>query len=143
MTRPRLPALLAAALLSACTADPSGSGARDVRYQADRAAYTSADSITTILLNQSDGDVGYNLCVATLEKRAGGGWVRVQRTPEHPCALPLFTLRPGESATFREPAGHVPGDGTYRLRTRIETPLAGRVLSVATDPFEVRAPRAQ
>lgn len=142
MNRPRLLALLAVAVLPACATLPSGSDADGVRYEADRAAYTSADEIVTVLRNDSDREVGYNLCVAVVEKRLGGGWVRAERSPEHPCILPLYTLRPGETATYREPASHFPGDGTYRLRTRIETPVSGRALDVTTDPFEVRAPRA-
>jgi hypothetical protein len=143
MNRLRLFALLATAILPACSALPSGGSALDgVRYEADRTAYTSADSVTTVLRNESDRDVGYNLCVATLEKRMGGGWIAVQRNPEHPCTMPLYALRPGETATFREPASRYPGDGVYRLRTRIETPISGRALDVVTGAFEVRAPRA-
>ena len=142
MKRPRLLALLAVAVLPACATLPSGSNVDGVRYEADRAAYTSADSIVTVLRNDSDRNVGYNLCVAVVEKRVGGGWVRVERTPEHPCILPLYVLRPGESATYREAASRFPGDGTYRLRTRIETPISGRALDVTTGPFAVRAPRA-
>lgn len=143
MKRPHILALLAAATLSACSALPSGStGPAGVRYESDRAAYTSADEIVTVLRNESDRTVGYNLCTATLEKRMGGGWVAVQRTPEHPCLLPLYTLQPGESASYREPASRVPGDGTYRLRTRVEAPISGGAHSVVTNAFEVRAPRA-
>src|SRR5829696_2459261 len=103
MSRIRILPLLAAALLGACNlmTDPAFDG---VAYEADRREYTPQDSITTTLANTSDTDVGYNLCTSTLESRSGGAWTRVERNQQHPCTLPLFTLHPGESATYREPA---------------------------------------
>jgi len=138
MKRARFLTLLAAALLPACTAIPSGPGATDLLYEADQSTYTADESIVSRLVNASGRDVGYNLCAASLEKRIGGGWVRVQRNPEQPCVLPLYTLHPGETATYQEPASRVPGPGTYRLNTRIETPVSGRAMQIVTEPFTVQ-----
>ncbi|HEU0302337.1 MAG TPA: hypothetical protein VFR37_22960 [Longimicrobium sp.] len=127
---------LLAALLAAC-ALPTGGGDAKVSYDVDRASYGRHETISTALVNTSGEDAGYNLCVSVLEKRAGGGFRRVERTPEHPCALMLFTLHPGETATYTEPASVFPGPGTYRLRTTVEAPISGRRFSVVTDPFVV------
>jgi hypothetical protein len=138
MNRTRILSLAAVALLAACSGLMTDPQRTDVVYQADRQAYTAQDSIATVLLNTSQAEVGYNLCVATLEQRVGGGWTQVARSPEHPCALVLFTLAPGESAAWREPASAVPGPGTYRLRTSVEIPLSGSQRDVVTDPFTVQ-----
>ena len=66
MKRTSLLAVLAAALLSACSSTPSGPDG--VAYQADRSVYTPADNIVTSLVNTSEVDVGYNLCTAVLEQ---------------------------------------------------------------------------
>ncbi|HEY0017544.1 MAG TPA: hypothetical protein VGC13_14630 [Longimicrobium sp.] len=135
---PLLLALLPTALLSACCCGlPSDSAPVDVLYDADRSAYTPADSIVTRLENTSSADVGYNLCGAALERQSGGGWTRVMRTPEPTCAQSLQVLRPGESATYREPASAVPAPGTYRLRTRVEVPVSGPAKDVSTGYFTV------
>jgi hypothetical protein len=127
---------LLAALLAAC-ALPTGRDDVDVEYDVDRQAYQRHEDVSTVLVNASEEEAGYNLCVSVLEKRTGGGFRRVERTPEHPCALMLFTLLPGETATFTEPASAYPGPGTYRLRTTVETPISGRRVDVVTEPFVV------
>ncbi|HEX6367290.1 MAG TPA: hypothetical protein VF006_00075 [Longimicrobium sp.] len=134
MRRIRILAVAGVALLAACSglmSDPEP----NVVYQADRQAYTPQDSIVTSLVNTSDAEVGYNLCLTALEKRTSGGWTRVARNPEQPCILPLYILRPGESATYREAASRLPGPGIYRLRTAVETPVPGPQRDVVTDPF--------
>lgn len=135
--RVRILALAAAALLPACNgliSDPEP----NVVYEADRQVYAPQDEIVTTLVNTSEEPVGYNLCTSTVEQRVGGGWRRVERTPEHPCALILFSLAPGESATYREPASRFPGPGTYRLRTAIETPIPSPQRDIVTEPFTVQ-----
>jgi hypothetical protein len=134
----RILALAAVALLPACNGLLSDPDPVEVVYEADRQVYSPQDEIVTTLHNTSDTAVGYNLCTAALEERTGGGWKQVQRTPEHPCALILFTLAPGESATYREPASALPGPGTYRLRTAVEAPVPGPQRGVVTEPFTVQ-----
>lgn len=138
MNRIRILSLLSAVLLAACSGLLSEPAPAGIDYQVDRREYTPRDTIVTILTNTSENDVGYNLCMAELEQRVGAGWTRVQRNPEQVCILPLYTLDPGETASYREPASHVPGPGTYRLRTRIETPVRGPAVYVTTDPFTVQ-----
>lgn len=138
MNRTRIVALAAAALLSACNGLMSDPDRVDVVYDADRGAYTARDTIVTTLVNTSDTGVGYNLCGAAVELRTTTGWTRVARNPEQPCILPLYILRPGERATYREAASRLPGPGVYRLRTRIETPVPGPSADVVTAPFTVQ-----
>jgi hypothetical protein len=128
---------LLAALLAACALPSGHDDDANLAYDADRASYARTDAVSTSLVNTSDQTAGYNLCVNVLEKRGGGGFRRVERTPEHPCALVLFTLHPGEVATFQEPASAFPGPGTYRLRTTVETPVSGRRVDVVTEAFVV------
>jgi hypothetical protein len=125
-----------AALLAACGL-PTGDDDTKLLYDADRESYDQRDTVYTSLVNASGQQAGYNLCVAELEKRTDSGFRRVERTPEHACALILFTLQPGETATFREPASAYPGPGIYRLRTTVETPVSGRRVEVVTEAFVV------
>jgi hypothetical protein len=134
----RILPLAAAALLGACNGLLSGSEPVDVVYEADRREYTRQDEIVTTLINTSDATVGYNLCDATLELRTSTGWKSVDRSTLRVCTQPLYILQPGESAIFREPASAIPASGTYRLRTRVETPVPGDAQYVTTDPFSVQ-----
>lgn len=141
-------ALLLPVVLAACSG--GGNGPLDpldnngvtvitgIHYQTDRTTYSRWDEIVSQLLNATDHDIGYNLCLARLERRVGGGWVEVRRTPERVCTMPLYILRPGQSTTYREPASVVPAPGTYRLRTTVEAPLNNGMRSVATEPFTVQ-----
>jgi hypothetical protein len=134
----RLLALAAATLLAACNGLVTDPVRTDVVYQADRQAYTPQDAILTSLINHSEARVGYNLCMSALEMQIAGGWTRVARNPEQPCILPLYSLNPGESATYREDASRLPGPGTYRLRTTVESPISGERREVVTDTFTVQ-----
>lgn len=141
-------ALLLTVALTACHGgennplSPLGSsGAATVpglRYETDRAAYSSSDEIVSQLVNASEHDVGYNLCTSALERRTGGGWAVVRRSPERPCILPLYILRPGQTTTYREPASAVPQPGTYRLRAQVEAPLNNGTRHITTPPFTVQ-----
>lgn len=111
---------------------------RGLRYETDRAAYSRNDEIVSQLVNASEHAVGYNLCTSALERRTGGGWAVVQRSPERPCILPLYILRPGQTTTYREPASAVPSPGTYRLRAQVEAPLNNGTRHITTPPFTVQ-----
>lgn len=137
MKRIRILPIVAAAVLAACNA-LTGSDPAGVEFDADRREYRPDDTIVATLLNTSDTDVGYNLCGAPLERLSGGSWTRVARNPETPCIQPLYVLRPGESASHREPAARVPGPGVYRLRTDVEAMRSGVRFDVVTEPFTVR-----
>lgn len=128
---------LLAALLAACSLPTGGADDPNLSYDVDRASYRRDETVSTVLVNGSEDAAGYNLCVSVLEKRTGGEFRRVERTPEHPCALVLFNLEPGASATFTEPAAAFPGPGVYRLRTTVETSVSHRRFDVLTDAFEV------
>lgn len=141
-------ALLLTAALAACGGgeknplSPLGSsGAATIpglAYTTNRTAYARNDEIVSQLVNTSERDVGYNLCTSALERRTGSGWVVVRRNPDHPCILPLYILRPGQTASYRELASVVPSAGTYRLRAHVETPLNNGMRHITTNPFTVQ-----
>ena len=128
---------LLTALLAACALPTGGDDDPNVAYDVDRASYGRDEAVSTVMVNHTGEVAGYNLCIATLERRVGGGFRRVERTPEHPCAMVMFSLQPGETATFTEPASAYPGPGVYRLRTTVESPVSRRRFSGVTDAFEV------
>ncbi|HEV3050727.1 MAG TPA: hypothetical protein VGX50_10475 [Longimicrobium sp.] len=109
-----------------------------LRYETNRIEYSRGDEIVSQLVNASEHNVGYNLCTSALERRTGGGWVVVRRNPERPCTLPLYTLSPGQTTTYREPASAVPSPGTYRLRAQVEAPLNNGTRHITTAPFTVQ-----
>jgi hypothetical protein len=83
------------------------------------------------LVNQSTGQLGYNLCTSSLERRSGQAWqpVATQRI----CTMELRTLKPGEEARYPLELDGLP-PGEYRASTRVE----GLPAAVTTEPFQLR-----
>lgn len=89
------------------------------------------------LVNRSDDPMGYNLCVAVLERREGGEWVEWPERPTEVCTMELRILDPEESGSFRHTLpGRVPA-GEYRFRTGVEAPLGEDRVEVASEIFRV------
>lgn len=129
-------ALVLAGTLAACTEIGTVPEFQDVLYATDRATYTASDTIVVQLANRTRRMIGFNLCISRLERYAGV-WSPTGRRGEHVCTLQLDTRAPGGEATYREPASRMPGAGTYRLRTVVESPVGGRRIDVATPPFTI------
>ena len=97
------------------------------------------DTIRMNLSNNTDNELGYNLCVADLERAVARLWVVVQRLPESgDCILPLLILPPGESATGFQLVYPFIDSGVYRFRTRVEWPLGDvSVVDVVSNTFSI------
>ncbi len=115
--------VLGAAALAACSsplgADPQPEG---VRLTVDRDAYAPGDTVSARLVNDSELDLGYNLCSASLERQDGAGWTVVDE-PLWICTADLKRLPAGESVPYRRALSAGLERGRYRLRTRVEHPL--------------------
>lgn len=130
-----LPALVALAVLSGCSA--FGPDASHVVFETAAAEYAPGAEVSARLANDSDGDVGYNLCFTTVEAKADG-WEPIDRPDEEArfCQAILLGLEPGGVA---ETTVALPADlaaGEYRLVTEVELEDDRRV--EVTAPFEVR-----
>lgn len=96
-------------------------------------AQPGGDRVTLTLTNGTSSPVGYNLCSSALERRSGGTWTLVET--DEICTMELRTLQPGASATFNKRWPSNAGSGEFRYVTRVESPLSGSGVHVATDPF--------
>ena len=73
---------LLTALLAACALPTGGDDDPNVAYDVDRASYGRDQAVSTVMVNHTGEVAGYNLCISTLERRVGGGFRRVERTPD-------------------------------------------------------------
>lgn len=119
------------ALVSVACAGRTTQGSA-VRLSVDAAAFAPTDTIRLTLANGSAADIGYNLCTARLERRAGDQWVPVP--DDRMCTMELRLLSPRDSARDARVLDPSIEPGTYRLVLRVEG--AG---DVATNPFEIRS----
>lgn len=121
----RMALVLGAAALAACSSpldtDPQPEG---VRFTVDRDAYAPGDTVSARLVNGSEVALGYNLCLATLERQDGAGWTEVD-APLWVCTAELRRLPAGESVPYRRALSAGLERGRYRLRTHVEHPLPG------------------
>jgi hypothetical protein len=101
-------------------------------------AVGAGDQVMLTLVNRSDGDLGYNLCPAVLDRREGGEWVEERLRPAEVCTMELRVLPAGDSSTYHHTVPSALRAGEYRFRVGIEAPLSGGRVEVASGPFEVR-----
>ncbi|GIW52013.1 MAG: hypothetical protein KatS3mg081_1368 [Gemmatimonadales bacterium] len=128
-------------LVGACS-NPFGLKAPDVDFTTDAAAYLVGDTIRLRLVNRTASPLGFNLCFATLERRADALWERVPRQPLDPpvlCPGVLLVLNPGQAATESQPIFDFMEPGVYRFRDKVEWPLNDGRVPIQTAPFEIRA----
>jgi hypothetical protein len=134
-------------LLAACQTAPQGdrppperAGAASpeagAELRTDRTRYAPGDEVRLELHSRTADDIGYNLCVSTLETRADGDWAPSPEQVDEVCPMILRLLEPGASASYelRLPAVQ---PGEYRFRTTIEHMPTGERRDVATPPFRV------
>lgn len=134
----RMALVLGAAALAACSspldADPAPEG---VRFTVDRGAYAPGDTVHARLVNGSELALGYNLCLADLERQDGRSWTVVD-APLWICTSDLRRLPAGESVPYRRALSAGLERGRYRLRTRVDHPLpGGREAEVRSPTFTV------
>jgi len=135
LMNPALPVLVALAILSGCSA--FGPDASDVVFETAAAEYAPGAEVSARLANDSDGDVGYNLCSTTVEVR-GDAWEPVDPATFEPRACPdiLHVLEAGDVAEASVPLPADLPSGVYRLATDVYVGDDRRV--EVTAPFEVR-----
>jgi hypothetical protein len=88
----------------------------DVILKTDSSTYQDSNRIVLLLRNESETDVGYNLCLSDLEILRENDWIDA-RIPGHECDLYMDVVPPsGESGydfEFQEPLP----PGEYRMCT--------------------------
>jgi hypothetical protein len=112
-------------------ADP-GSG---LILQVDGDAFEPGAPVSIALINNSDSQIGYNLCLHDLERNVGGEWepLHIERI----CTLELRLLAPSDSAAG--PA-ELPEDlepGEYRFRVAVDLMDDRGIRDLVSDPFQV------
>jgi hypothetical protein len=109
-----------------------------VELRVDARRVSPGEAVTIRLVNRSDGELGYNLCPAVLERRTSGGW----EVDPHPlvevCTMELRLLSPGGSAEYRHTIPPAVRAGEYRFRVAVEAPLSQPQVPVVSGAFEVR-----
>jgi hypothetical protein len=80
--------------------------------------------VSARLVNGSEVALGYNLCLASLERQDGAGWTVVDE-PLWVCTSDLKRLPPGESVPYRRALSAGLERGRYRLRTHVYIPMPG------------------
>ena len=118
----------AAALLlpTACSGPFDSQTPPGIEFQVADELFGPGDTIRVNLSNNTEYELGYNLCLADLERRVDGSWLVVQRYPQDTaCITPLYILRPGESTFGLQIVYPFLDSGVYRLRDQVEWPLSG------------------
>jgi hypothetical protein len=121
-------------LIAACSLPLRTSpDSEEVELRVEAAA--ARDSVRLVLSNDSNEEVGFNLCTSALERRTGAAWEPVAE--DRVCTMELRLLPVGREAayTLGIPAGLTPG--VYRYRAGIEMMASGAAASVVSDGFEV------
>ena len=96
------------------------------------------DTIRMNLSNNTDNELGYNLCVADLERWIARRWLVVQRLPEGAgCTGELNRLPPGESAFGLQLVYPFIDSGVYRFRDQVEWPLGSSLVEVVSNTFRI------
>ena len=110
-----------------------------VRLMTTSDSYSVGDTIVIELVNGSEVRLGYNLCLASLERREASGWTVIPRSePYHACTLELRVLAPGKKALSQQPVRDWMSAGTYRFRDQVEWPLNRERRSLSSNHFTIR-----
>jgi hypothetical protein len=134
--------LLFSTLLAGCpnveTPDPRAVHP-DRLLSTDSETYRAGGSVTVVLTNHLEEQVGYNLCVAVLEEAdTAGTWHRAPVTDDRVCTMELRILDPRESASFTHELPSELTTGTYRYSTDLEHMSSGVREAAHTNAFTVR-----
>ncbi|MQA90627.1 MAG: hypothetical protein GEU90_10390 [Gemmatimonas sp.] len=128
---------LAALLFVACGASVQSNGsAEQPTLEVDPAMAAPGDSVTLILRNGTEGEVGYNLCSSGLEQRIDEEtWEPIPA--ERFCTMELRMLAAGEEATYSIGLPSELEPGEYRFTTSIERLPAGAFGEIQSEVFAV------
>lgn len=130
--------MLVATAIVACTTAGSRAGSSDVALTVTPESAEPGDTVTLVLRNDSQDELGYNLCTSELSRQTGDdAWDPVPS--DRACTMELRSLSPRQRATFRIdlPADLAPG--TYRFETSVERMARNARETVATEPFTVES----
>ena len=123
-------------LLLACSSSmQSGGNGVDVGLSVAPTPAMAGDSVTLTLDNDTDGQIGYNLCSSSLERQTASGWEVVPS--DVVCTMELRTLEAGSAAEYRVLIPSGIAEGQYRYRTNVEITATRAYRSVASEAFRV------
>lgn len=110
-----------------------------VRFEVSELSYAATDTIELVLSNQTESHLGYNLCFAVLERRKGGNWERVERSPpdEGDCTTVQFILDPGQSVTARQAVEAWMEAGVYRFRHDVQLLPPREDVTLTSNEFRI------
>lgn len=106
-----------------------------VKLAAGEAQYAPGDQVELTLRNESGETVGYNLCLANLQRQIVNAWVGVASESNEACTLVLQSVAPGEEVKASKQLPSPLSAGAYRYRTDVE--IDGEQYEVVTPPFQV------
>ena len=109
--------------------------ATGVVFRAERSEYRRGETAKIVLRNETDGTIGYNLCVSARELRSGSEWKRYD--PLRVCTAAFFNLAPGAETVLDEPITYEWQPGEYRMVTTINMPARNAHGEVFTPSFTV------
>ncbi len=130
--------LLPAACSSGPLALPDSQTPLGMEFQVADTLFGPGDTIRVNLSNNTEYELGYNLCFADLERRVDGSWLVVQRYPQGTaCITPLYILPPGESTFGLQIVYPFLDSGVYRLRDQVEWPIREGRVDVISNGFSI------
>ncbi len=129
--------LLLGVLMAACSSAGMQDTTADVNLSVEAVPALPGDSVTLVLENASETEVGYNLCPSTLVRQSSDEWIAVPS--DRICTMELRMLQPGQSDRFTLTLPEDIAPGTYRFETMVERTDAGPRGPLLSAPFEVHA----
>ncbi len=109
-----------------------------LEFQVADTLFGPGDTIRVNLSNNTEYELGYNLCLADLERRVDGSWLVVQRYPQDTdCIAPLYVLQPGESTFGVQIVYPFLDSGIYRFRDQVEWPLSNGRVELISNGFSI------
>ena len=130
--------LLPAACSSGPLALPDSQTPPGMEFQVADTLFGPGDTIRVNLSNNTEYELGYNLCTGDLERQIGGPWLVMERFPEGTaCTTQLLRLPPGESALGVQIVYSFLDSGIYRFRDQVEWPLSNGRVELISDGFSI------
>ncbi|HHP7239146.1 hypothetical protein [Longibacter sp.] len=126
--------------ISACSLTGSDESPGDgIEFRVEAESSAPGDSVLIQMHNRTEStNYGINLCLSTLERRAGVRWVAVDQG--RACFLALYGLPAGDTAGFR---AYLPDTlssrGTHRFTTTVERQRDNRRFDVSTNTFVIES----